>query len=209
MGLMCGKATKTTDKRLAEQMYAKRKGEVFSEVVVKGRKPIKCEKAIEAFLKSRRGTAGWASAEVKLRPFRCFTGRNLHDIKAHEVQEVIRNNQEAATITTSNGIVRKKGNSANTANVSIIYWNTIQNLMLQTGFTPGPKIERLKATGRMRFLSQQEVSKLLAELHPSNPFYFVKLRAQDNFDFAVMLLETGARGAGDGEAAAEPNQRGR
>ena len=37
-GVDVRESTKTTDKRLAEKMYAKRKGEVFSEVVVKGRK---------------------------------------------------------------------------------------------------------------------------------------------------------------------------
>lgn len=117
-GVIVRESTKTADKRLAEQIHAKRKGELFSEVVVKGRKPIKCEAAIAAFLKSRRGTAGWASAEVKLRPFSCFSGRNLHDIKAHDVQEVIRKNQEATTIKTKDGVVRKKGNSANTRSQS-------------------------------------------------------------------------------------------
>jgi integrase len=37
-GVIVRESTKTADKRLAEQIYAKRKGELFSEVVVRGRK---------------------------------------------------------------------------------------------------------------------------------------------------------------------------
>jgi len=193
-GVIVRESTKTADKRLAEQIYAKRKGELFSEVVVKGRKPIKVEKALALFRKSRIGTAGAESLQVKTRVFETFAGRNLHEIKAHEVLEAVKELQLAPTITTKNGVVRKKGNSINTANVSIVYWNSIQNYVDAAGFTPGPKVEQFKGgNGRVRFLSQLEVTKLLNELHPSNPFYYVKLRAQDNYDFALMLLETGAR----------------
>ncbi len=193
-GVVVRESTKTADKRLAEQIYAKRKGELFSEVVVRGRKPIKVEKALTLFRKSRVGTAGAESLEVKTRVFEKFAGRNLHEIKGHEVLEAVKELQLSSTITTKTGVVRKKGNSVNTANVSIIYWNSIQNYVDAAGFTPGPKVKQLSgATGRVRFLSQFEVTKFLNELQPSNPFFRIKLRAQDNYDFAVMLLETGAR----------------
>jgi hypothetical protein len=65
-------STKTADKRLAKQIYSKRKGELFSEVVVKCRKSIKVERAIALFRKARTGTVGEDSLEVKMRVFAKF-----------------------------------------------------------------------------------------------------------------------------------------
>lgn len=150
-GVIVRESTKTTDKRLAEQIYAKRKGEVFSEVIVIGRKPIKFEKAIELFRKSRTGSAGEDSLEVKTHVFAKFTGRYLHDIKGHEVLEAVKELQLKNFVTTKTGVVRKKGNSLNTANVSVIYWNSIQNYVDGAGyqsvlvqvFDGGPPIQTL------------------------------------------------------------------
>ena len=52
-GVLVAKSTKCTNKREAEKIEAKWKGEMFTEVVVKQRKPIYVEKAIAAFIKER------------------------------------------------------------------------------------------------------------------------------------------------------------
>jgi hypothetical protein len=118
-GVIVRESTRTADKREAERIEAKRKGELFSEVIIKGRKPIKCEKALELFRRSRRGMASEESLEVKTRPFQGFAGRDIHDIKPNEVIEALREVQQSTTCVTKNGVVRKKGNSLNTANVSV------------------------------------------------------------------------------------------
>ena len=107
-GVMIAKSTKTANKRLAEQLEAKWINQIHSEVVVAGRRPVTVEKAIGAFLESRRGTAGYGSAEVKLRVFVALHDRMLHAIKADEVRALALN------------LVENEGYSINTINVKNI-----------------------------------------------------------------------------------------
>lgn len=182
-GVMIAKSTKTSNKRLAEQIEAKWVAEVHSEVVVKGRKPITVDKAVAAFLEQRRGTVGYSSCEIKMRPWTSTFGKlMLHDVAAEALRS------HALTLT------EEEGYSVNTINVSIIYWNALQNFATKAGYTPGVKIKRLKGgSNRVRFLNEEEVEKLLAALEPSNGEFREKRKAQDNYDFTVMLLHTGAR----------------
>lgn len=181
-GVMIAKSTKTANKRLAEQLEAKWINQIHSEVVVAGRRPVTLEKAIAAFLESRRGTAGYSSAEVKLRVFMPLHDRMLHEIKADELRALALN------------LVENEGYSINTINVSLIYWNAVQNHCVKAGYTAGTKVKKLKGGGgRVRFLSDAEVDKLLAALDPNNGAFRERRKAQDNLDFTVMLLHTGAR----------------
>jgi integrase len=181
-GVMIAKSTKTSNERTAKQLEAKWINEVHSEVVVAGRKPITLEKAIAAFLEQRRGTAGYSSAEIKFRAFTPFLKQYLHEIKPNEVSSHCRD------------LVDDEGYAVNTINVSIIYYNALQNFASKSGLTPGAKIKRLKGgNGRVRFLSDLEVDKLLAALDPNCGAYREKRKAQDNLDFTIMLLHTGAR----------------
>ncbi len=181
-GVMIAKSTKTANKRLAEQLEAKWINQIHSEVVVAGRKPVKVEKAIAVFLESRRGTAGYSSAEIKLRAFVPLHDRMLHEVDADELRALALN------------LVEHDGYSINTVNVSLIYWNAVQNYCTTAGYTSGAKAKKLKGgSGRVRFLTDKEVDKLIDSLDPDNGAFREKRKAQDNLDFTVMLLHTGAR----------------
>lgn len=131
---------------------------------------------------SRRGQAGHESAEVKMRPWiAAFGSRQLHSVAGAEVHN------KAMELVD-------EGYSINTINVSIIYWNALQNYAKANNMTPGPKIKRLKGGGnRIRFLTDDEVTKLLEQLQPENKCFREKRKAQDNLDYTEFLLATGAR----------------
>lgn len=180
-GVMLAKSTKTSNKKLAEQIAAKWVSELHSEVVVAGRRPVTLEKAIAAFLESRKGTAGHGSAEVKLRPFKKFNTRYLHEIPASDIRSL------AVDMVDD-------GYSIATVNVSLVYYNAVMNFAAASGFTPGAKVKRLKGqTGKLRFLSDEEIAALLKALDPESGVFREKRKAQDNFDFVRMLLHTGSR----------------
>ncbi|TDK63697.1 tyrosine-type recombinase/integrase [Sapientia aquatica] len=181
-GVLIAKSTKTKNKRIAEQLEAKWISEIHSEVVVAKRMPITVEKAIEEFLLSRRGTAGHVNAENKLQMFSALAKLKLHEVKAADVQSI------------AFQLLNDEGYAISTVNTAIIYWNAVQNFCTKSNYTAGPKIKRFKGqTGRVRFLSDDEVMLLLAKLNPQNDDYREKRRAQDNLDFTVALLHTGAR----------------
>lgn len=178
-GVLIAKSTKTANKRIAEQIEAKWISEVHAEVVVANRRPITVEKAIAAYLESRRGMKGWESCGIKMRLFRPFDKRMIHEVKAVEVTEL------ALKAVDS-------GYSINTINVSLIYWCALQNHLTKAGYTPGHKVKQLKGgNGRVRFLLDEECTKLLEALDPKH--FREKRKAQDNLDFTIMLLATGAR----------------
>ncbi|WP_326542689.1 tyrosine-type recombinase/integrase [Pseudorhodoferax sp.] len=177
----------TTNKRTAEQLEAKWIAEVHEETVVKGRRPITVKKAIQSYLDSKRGTAGHESAEVKFRPFKQFHDKQLHEVPG-------------ASVTKAMQKCVDEGFAINTVNVSIIYWNALQNYATKVGFTPGVKIKRLKGgSNRIRFLTAEEEKTLIAALNPygkdmnGKDIYREKRKAQDNYDFSIFLLHTGAR----------------
>ena len=181
-GVMIAKSTKTANKRVAEQLEAKWISEVHTEVVVRNRRPITVQKAIEKFLEQRRGQAGCSSAEIKFRAFQPFYSQLLHEVKATELTK------------HAISLVEDEEYSVNTINVSVIYWNALQNFATKAGYTPGPKIKRLKGgSNRVRFLSDEEVELMRKVLDPHCGHFREKRKAQDNIDFFNFLLHTGAR----------------
>lgn len=181
-GILIAKSTKTANRRTAEQLEKKWVSEVHEETVIKGRKPVKVQAGIEAFLHSRVGTKGHLSAVTKMRLWQPLAAKTMHEVTARELQDLARH------------AVDQQGYSVNTVNVSIIYWNAMQNFATKAGFTPGVKIKRLRGgSNRIRFLTEAEEAKLLAELDPDNGHFREKRKAQDNLDFVTLLLHTGAR----------------
>ena len=181
-GQMIAKSTRTKNKRVAEQLEAQWVAEMHSEVVVAKRTPITTEKAVAAFLASRKGTAGVVNAGNKFALFNTLFKSTLHSLKTSDVQLVAYN------------AVHQYNYAISTVNTAILYWNALQNFCIKSGFTAGPKIKQLKGqTGRIRFLSDDEVAKLLAELNPANAIYTRKRYAQEQYDFVLALLHTGAR----------------
>lgn len=181
-GVMIAKSTKTSNRRVAEQLEAKWISEVHSEVVVANRRPITVEKAIAAYLNNQRGNKGHESAQIKFRLWSELNKHMLHQVTDKELHDIARN------------AVDEENYSVNTINVSIVYWNALQNYAKKAGFTPGVKIKRLKgASNRVRFLTDLEEKALLEQLDPNNGLFREKRKAQDNLDFVTMLLHTGAR----------------
>ncbi len=180
-GILIAKSTKTANRRMAEQMEKKWVSEAHEEAVIKGRKPVTVQEGITAFLKSRQGSKGHISAVTKMRLWQPLAAKPLHAVTDQDLQDLI---QDAL----------QEGYSVNTVNVSIVYWNALQNFAGQAGYTPGVKLKRLKGGGsRIRFLTEAEEVKLLAELNPDNGHFREKRKAQDNLDFVTLLLHTGAR----------------
>ena len=181
-GVTIARSTKTANERTAKQLEAKWIAEVHSEVVVAGRKPLTVQKAIEHFLDTRRGTKGHPSAVQKLRVFEKFNHQILHEVLARDIQS------HALTL------VEKEHYSINTINVSLVYWNAVNNQCKADGYTPGVRVKKLKGgSNRLRFLTEQEIAALRKELSPQNSVYREKRKAQDNADFFEFLLATGAR----------------
>jgi integrase len=181
-GVKIAKSTKTSNKRVAEQLEAQWISEVHSEVVIAKRRPITFEKAIVAYKESRRGTTAHRNIGNKFAIFSELSKLNLHELKTADIQNIALD------------AVNDHGYAISTVNTALLYWNALQNFCIKNGFTPGPKVKPLKGqTGRIRFLSDDEVTKLLNELNPSNPIYTRKRFAQDTYDFVVALLHTGAR----------------
>lgn len=181
-GVMIAKSTGTSNKKLAEAIEKKWSTEVHQEVFVAGRKPINVDKAMSEFLKLRRGMAGHDSCEIKLRLFKKWAKLPIHTVNVSEIE------QHAWELVSSGK------NAINTINVSLIYWNSIQNFCKRAGYTPGKKVSLFKGGNeRIRFLSNAEQEKLLAQLHPYNGCFRYIPRAQDNYDYITILLHTGAR----------------
>ena len=153
-GVLVAKSTKCTNKREAERVEAKWKGEVFTEVVLKQRKPITVEKAIAAFQKVRVGTIGHESCEIKMRPWvAAFKDRMLHEVSGEGV------------LTEARRLINEDEYSVNTINVSIVYWNSLQNYCGKAGFTPAEKIKQLKGGQTLRSRTHSGVE-IIYDLRP-------------------------------------------
>src|ERR1700710_2011448 len=67
-GQIFARSTKTSDKRLAEQMAARWDAEVLREIVLDGTKPVLAHAAIDAFLKSRlAASSGTSNARIHMK----------------------------------------------------------------------------------------------------------------------------------------------
>lgn len=180
--ILIAKSTKTSNKRLAEQLEAKWVAEAHAEVVVAGRTPMTVKKAIELFMESRAGTPGYRTMTYRMKIFKPLHSKSLHEVEGREITALVKK------------AVADKKSKINTVNLSVAYWNAMQNYCVKNDITAGPKVQKLKGgAGRIRFLNPEEIAVLLKQLDPSNKCYVKKKAAQDNYDFVMMLLHTGAR----------------
>jgi integrase len=183
-GQIFARSTKTSDKRLAEQMAAKWDSEVLREVVVDGTKPTTVHAAIDAFLKSRGGTGGTSNAHVHMKWWYKLPNIPLKNVTLAQLQEIVQQRAETA--------------AHNTVAITIVYWNAVVNFAVKQGWTGGTKLPtRRQQRTRMRFLTHAEEARLLDAINPQTP-YRNKCEAYDtareaNADLVVALLHTGAR----------------
>jgi len=185
-GQIFARSTKTSDKRLAEQMAAKWDAEVLREIVVDGTKPVTVHAAIDAFLKSKVAESGGTSnAKVHMKWWYKLPNVPLKSITLAQLQEIVQKRIDG-------------GAGHNTVAITIVYWNAVVNFAVKQGWTGGVKLptRRQKRT-RLRFLTHAEETRLLDAINPQTP-YRNKCAAYDiarqaNADLVVALLHTGAR----------------
>lgn len=187
LGVRITGTTKTGNRRDAERLLEEKIRQVREEKQFGGKKQITVQSAIAEFLKSRKATKAYHNAINKLRLFDPLNKRLLSDVTANEVQQL-------ATDAIAN-----KLHKLSTVNVSLTYWNAVINFC-SNSYVVGQKVKKIKgATARVRFLTIEEERLLLAQLDPDaktadgQDVFREKRKAQDNYDFIVTLLHTGAR----------------
>ncbi|MEJ7930989.1 site-specific integrase [Ramlibacter sp. AN1015] len=184
-GHIISRSTKTSDKKLAEQIAAKFEHEAVKEIVFTGNKPITLHAAIEGFLKARKGTGGHTNACVHMKHWMALPDVPMKELKLFQVQEVVQRRRDA-------------GAAHNTICVTVGYWNALQNFCTSQGWTPAIKLEGMRPEKtRIRVLSVDEETRILAAIDPAakfpgkNPINIAQRR--DNQDLFLMLLHLGCR----------------
>lgn len=187
-GELIAESTKTRSRKQAEAVLAKRLKEVHDETMLGTRKSVLVKDAIDMFLESRVGTNGYMSAVVKLRLFAPLNKNKFESVTAKDARQLAINAVAANKFTI------------NTVNVSIVYWNAVINFLSENKYKVPEKLKKLTGGGgRIRFLTNDEEKALLAQLDPNvkdanGAFVFrEKRKAQDNYDYVIACLHTGAR----------------
>lgn len=183
-GIRLDESTKTSNKRIAEQIMAKRINEVTQEVVLAGKKPIKLHAAIDLFVKSRAHLPSAQNCEIHIRYFKSIPDKNLDRVTDEELDDCI-------------ATKRAEGYKDSTLKVSVTYFNAMINHCDEKGYTVRKKLKTLKApAGKLRWLTEQEEDALFHALDPAevevNDPVLIAQR-QENWDLAKLLSHTAAR----------------
>lgn len=181
-GITIAESTHTGNKRLAEQIMAKRITEVTTEVVLAGKKPIKLHDAIDLFVKSRKHLPSAQNCEIHIRYFKAAPNHYLDRITDQELDAVIESK-------------RAEDYAESTLKVSVSYFNAMLKHCAEKGFTVRKKMKPIKHdSGKIRWLTKDELNKFFAALDPAHATDFVtKAQKQENFDLARLLYATGTR----------------
>jgi integrase len=188
------RSTKTTDRRVAEQVALKIRAEAHAELVLGKKKALSLDAALRRYIDGKAGTSNHRNL-VSLRriilqaiagstPISRITESALEDFRRRRTAE------GCAPQTIKHGLNCLLG---------------ALRMARKSGFdvsdVAGPQIKLLH--GRLRYLSIDEERRLLAELDPQREgkglaSYDLRSPAQrqvmqDNFDLVVLLLDTGAR----------------
>lgn len=179
------RSTKTSNRKVAEQLEAKWINEVHAEVVVKGKMPVPLYKAIDEFTSSRQHMKSGDNCRIRLAPFKSIPDQSLHKVTAKQSQEVIER-------------MLSSGKKLSTAAASVSYWNAMLTYCAAKGYSVCDKLERIKGVkGRVRFLTPDEETRLLATIRPDQKYSGKNAdrdaMRQHNWDFVCLLLDTGAR----------------
>jgi hypothetical protein len=105
-------STKTGDEKLAREIATVREAQFLRDLLVGGKRSIKLHDAINAWVKQRVGTAGYANAKRQISLFKTLQNRNIHELSQLQVQAVV--NQR-----------RADGMKPSTLSVMVNYWNCL------------------------------------------------------------------------------------
>lgn len=188
------RSTKTADRKVAERMEAKFRAEAHEELILGKKKVISVGSALDQFLKSRKGTPNYSNLVSKrktlLRFFKAktlanrITNSNLENFKQARLAEGV------STQTIKHGL-----------NLLLAAFRHAKRLGYDVPDLQPPKLKL--NPGRLRYLSFDEERRLLEELDPmrlssglastDERSQEMKQAQQDNYDLAILLLDTGAR----------------
>ena len=177
-GVLVAESTHTSNRRDADRILAKRKAELVENLVLAGVRPINLHKAIDAFLKTREGTAGHKNAKMHLDRFRAVADKQLNRVAPHELNSVV----EA---------MKAEKYKLSTIQVAVNYFNAFVKWAKEQSYTSCARMETIKGVkGKVRWLTVEEQIDLL---HAINPEPGTDQQKQDNWDLVALLLDTGAR----------------
>lgn len=185
-GHTVAESTHTSVRRDAERMLAMRKAEVVQEVVLDDKRPTNLHAAIDAYVASRGTVSSMTNAKNSLLHFKNgILDKPLKKVAMHELQQVITDHRAA-------------GYKPSVVGMRVNYWNAFATWCESQKYTVCGRLEPIKGIkGRVRWLTQEEQTKLLKAVHPNTPYYgksaYKDRCKQDNWDLLVMLLDTGVR----------------
>ncbi|MGJ7573258.1 tyrosine-type recombinase/integrase [Variovorax sp. RB2P76] len=180
------RSTKTTDKKLAQQIAAGFEAEFVKTAVLEGNTPSTLGQLITQYLEAKAGLPSEASMRMHFNKFKALHGKQTKAIKLIDVQQVINAD-------------RAKGNKESTVALTTRYWNGLQNWAVEHKMVPAPKLEPIRGIkGKDRYLTHEEEQRLLKALAvPDTKMRGLtiegKFERQDNYDLAIMLLDLGCR----------------
>ncbi|MFZ0255926.1 MAG: site-specific integrase [Gammaproteobacteria bacterium] len=188
-GKLFVRSTKTTSKKQAEQIARQYEREWVSHAVLNERQPITLGSALDKFLGGKRNEPGlrtWAIHAAILRRY-FNTDIALHHLSNVDVASFIQRR-------------RQEGKSDDTIRLSLSALRGAIKAAEQMGYAVcstqnWPSVG--KKAKRLRFLSVDEENRLLNELDPHAARQGIgkvqRSLRQDQYDYVVALLDTGAR----------------
>lgn len=188
------RSSRSTDKKIAEQMERHWRRELHLQQYLGERESITIRDAISQFCDTKQGTPNHVNLSIHARyldkVFR--THRKMGEVASEDLewlkQRRFEDGYSAATLKHTFSLFRGA-------------WKRAKRLGYQVSELEFPKVRLPKS--RVRFLSIDEERKLLKELDPNREEFglkpleerteLLKQQLQDNFDLVILLLDTGAR----------------
>jgi integrase len=207
-------STKTTNKALAKKIEEEKRRQVIAQQELGQAEEITLERAIDTYLESKRhegeyrhirgrarklmGKSFCRKEKIPVQIYGLDGSSYLHTIKMKDVQHLVSNRKKDGA---ANGTILYE---LGTLNQIIKFIGRLGYLVPEIDFATLKKDNAIKPTkSRIRYLNHEEERRLLAELDPANHLLGwnaldahteeIRSMKQDAYDFAIMLLDTGAR----------------
>ena len=188
------RSSRTTDKRAAEQIERDWRRELHAQVYLGRQERVSIQQAVESFCRSKEGTANHKNLIAHSHTLNRLlkTTRYLDEVSSEDLERVKRDKEREGT------------SPATLRHLFNLIRGTLKHAR-KLGYHVGdPHFPRIKsARHRLRYLTQDEEKRLLAELDPRRevkglPPYAERhpeLRREmwDGYDLVILLLDTGAR----------------
>lgn len=180
-GVKVYESTKTSIRRDAERIMAKKKAEIVEQVVLAGETPVRLHKAINEFVASRAHLASATNCTNRMARFLKLDDKFLHLVTDKETQEVIET-------------LHAEGYKKSTISVTVNYWNSFIAYCKAKKYSTCGRLASVKGVkGKTRWLTDAEEVQFFNSIAPRSPDIGVYAQQQDNYDLCKLLSHTGAR----------------